>query len=105
LKFVPSIIVLLVIYGTTLMSLCSHVVPDCRPVSTCLWVYPASAVQNNTVVNALWSGWDSPAHWHLLYLIQHSTAFALVLYLGPLKEFANFFIKIIYFFFKENILF
>lgn len=79
LKFLPSLIVLLAIYGTTLMALCDQVSPDCRETPSCIWVYPA---RNGTVADGVWSGWGDLAHRHLLYTIQHSTAMAFVVYLG-----------------------
>lgn len=80
LKFLPSIIILLSIYATTLMAFCDQVTLDCKPVSTCNWVYPSL---NGTVdtLNGNWSGWNSPSHQHFLYKIQHTIAFAFVFYL------------------------
>ena len=72
-------IILLIFYGASLLSLCSYVGPDCQTVSNCSWVYPS---RNGTVVKGLWSGWGEPAHRPLLYTIQHSTALAFVIYLG-----------------------
>ena len=79
LKFLPSIIILLSVYATTLMAFCTEVTLDCKPVSTCNWVYPS---QNGTVLNEYWSGWTSASHQHFLYKIQHTIAFAFVFYLG-----------------------
>lgn len=79
LKFLPSVLVLLVVYGATLLSLCSHVSPDCEMTSQCMWVYPS---RNGTVAKSAWSGWGERPHRHLLYTIQHSTALAFVVYLG-----------------------
>lgn len=59
LKFLPSLLVLVAIYGTTLMSLCTNVSPDCTESKTCLWIYPAV---NGSVAEGLWSGWGEPAH-------------------------------------------
>ncbi|XP_057369494.1 transmembrane protein 94-like isoform X2 [Daphnia carinata] len=78
LKFLPSMIILLIFYGASLLSLCSYVNSDCQMVSKCLWVYPS---QNGTVLKGLWSGWGEPAHEHLLYTVQHTTALAFVIFL------------------------
>lgn len=72
-------IVLLIFYGVSLLSLCSYVSPDCQMVSKCLWVYPS---RNGTVLKGLWSGWGEPVHEHLLYTMQQTTALAFVIYLG-----------------------
>jgi len=84
LKFLPSIIILLSIYATTLMAFCTEVTLDCKPVSTCNWVYPS---QNGTVFNENWSGWTSASHQYFLYKIQHTIAFAFVFYLGMAVKF------------------
>lgn len=79
-KFLPSLILLVAIFGTTLMSLCTEVEGlDCTDAPTCSWVYPA---RNGTVASGSWSGWGDAASWHSLYTIQHCTAMAFVVYLG-----------------------
>lgn len=79
LKFLPSMFVLLIVYGATLFSFCSYVSQDCQTVSTCSWVYPSV---NGTVLKGVWSGWGEPIHQPLLYTIQLGNALAFVVYLG-----------------------